>query len=71
MARYFEIIIKDELVGKLAISEQAMERLNNQESDGFAYDLSPQWFIGTLEQQMADDFGNAKVKIVEKGVNND
>jgi heat shock protein HspQ len=33
MAKYYEMIINDEVVGKLAISEEAIERLNEKEKE--------------------------------------
>jgi hypothetical protein len=67
MAKYYEIIINDELVGKLAISEQAIARLQekDKEEQDFVYDLCPEWFVGTLEVMMRDDFSKNS-KVIEK-----
>ncbi len=63
--RYYEIVINNVSVGKMALSEKAMSELNITENEEFQYDLCPGWFVGTLESMMRDDFSN-KSKVVEK-----
>ncbi len=67
MAKYYELIINDEVVGKLAISEQAIERLNEQDKEWevFHTELSAEWFPEMLRIMMRDDFSH-DTKVVEK-----
>ncbi len=56
MAKYYKIEILGELVAKLAISEQALERLDIKESSSVPYNLNTDWFIGTLKEELIKDF---------------